>query len=214
MAKKAIVIGATGLVGRAIVDQLVSCDHISEIITLTRRPSPHASTKVCNQVVDFDHLNNYITLFDADFLFSCLGTTVKQAGSIVEQGRVDLDYQFEVAQLAVNNGVNHYLLVSSAGANDQSNNPYLKMKGILEQRIKHLPFKRISIIQPSLLLGQRTEFRLGEKMASWFMPILCIIPLLRRFRPITGEQVAARMVLSSQELGPSIEIFCLDEVFI
>lgn len=215
MAKKAIVIGATGLVGRAIVDQLVSSEHVSEIITLTRRPSPHVSTKVCNQVVDFDHLNNYITLFvDADFLFSCLGTTVKQAGSIVEQGRVDLDYQFEAAQLAVNNGVNHYLLVSSAGANDQSNNPYLKMKGILEQRIKQLPFKRISIFQPSLLLGQRTEFRLGEKMASGLMPLLCLIPLLRRFRPITGGQVAARMVLSSQELGPSIEILCLDEIFI
>jgi uncharacterized protein YbjT (DUF2867 family) len=214
MEKKAIVIGATGLVGRAIVDQLANTDYIGKIITLTRKSSPHSSSKVFNQVVDFDHLENYTSLFSADFLFSCLGTTVKQAGSIAAQRKVDLDYQFEAAQLAANNGVGHYLLVSSTGANDQSNNPYLKMKGVLEQRIRQLPFKRISIFQPSLLLGQRTDFRLGEKIGSWLMPVLCVFPWLRRFRPITGEQVAAKMVLSSQQLGPSIELFRLDEIFI
>jgi uncharacterized protein YbjT (DUF2867 family) len=214
MGKTAIVIGASGLVGRAVVDQLAITDNIDEIITLTRKSFPHSSSKVFNQVVDFDNLDNYAPLLCADFLFSCLGTTVKVAGSIEAQRKVDLDYQFEAAALAAKNGVSHYLLVSSTGADDQSNNPYLNMKGVLEQRIKHLPFKRISIFQPSLLLGDRTDFRLGEKIGGWLMPVLYVIPWLRRFRPISGEQVAAKMVLSSQQFGSSLEFFRLDEIFI
>ncbi|MBA6262137.1 NAD-dependent epimerase/dehydratase family protein [Colwellia sp. Bg11-12] len=214
MTKKAIVIGATGLVGRAIVQQLVNTDYIGKVITLTRRSSPHSSTKVLNQVVDFDQLDNYLSLFDGDFLFSCLGTTVKQAGSINGQRKVDLEYQFKAAELAAKNGVSHYLLVSSTGANGQSNNSYLKMKGELEHRVSQLIFKRISIFQPSLLLGERTQIRLGEKMGCWIMPIICIIPFLRRFRPITGEQVAAKMVSISQREGASREFYRLDEIFI
>ena len=214
MGKIAIVIGATGLVGRALVDHLADADHIDKIITLTRRSANHLSPKVINQVVDFDHLEDYAESFNGDLLFSCLGTTIKQAGSIAAQRKVDLDYQFKTAQIAVNNGVDHYLLVSSSGANEQSNNEYLKMKGELEQRIKALPFKRISIFQPSLLLGQRTEFRLGEKIGGWVMIALCILPWLRRFRPITGEQVAAKMVLTTLQPGQKIDLFRLDDIFI
>lgn len=214
MDKIAIVIGATGLVGKKLVDQLADANHIGKIITLTRNSAKHPSSKVFNQIVDFEHLENYAELFNADFLFSCLGTTLKQAGSIAAQRKVDLDYQFKAAQLAANNDVEHYLLISSSSANEKSNSQYLKMKGELEERVKSLPFKRISIFQPSLLLGQRADFRLGEKAGSWIMTTLCIIPWLRRFRPITGEQVAAKMVLVSQQSGRPIELFCLDDIFI
>lgn len=214
MGKTAIVIGATGLVGRALVDQLADAQHISQIITLTRRPAGHSSAKVFNQVVNFDALDAFAGSFHGDLLFSCLGTTRKQAGSVAAQQRVDLDYQLHAAKLAANQGVAHYLLVSSASANAKSKNAYLKMKGVLEEQVTSLPFERISIFQPSLLLGQRADFRFGEKIGSWVMPALCVIPGLRRFRPITGEQVAARMVLASQQAGPSRERFRLDEMFI
>jgi uncharacterized protein YbjT (DUF2867 family) len=213
MDKIAIVIGATGLVGRALVDQLADADHIDKVITLTRRSAKHSSSKVCNQVVEFDHLEDYASSFSADFLFSCLGTTLQQAGSITAQRKVDLDYQFKAAQLAASNDVHHYLLVSSSAANDQSNNPYLKMKGELEQRIKSLHFERVSIFQPSLLLGQREDFRLGEKLGSCALPVLRIIPWLRRFRPISGKQVAAKMVQVSRQPGQALEWFRLDEIF-
>ncbi len=214
MGKIVIVIGATGLVGRTLVDQLADADHIGKIITLTRRSARHSSSKVFNQVVVFDHLEDYTSSFEADVLFSCLGTTRQQAGSIAAQRKVDHDYQFKAAQLAADKGVHHYLLVSSSAANDQSNNPYLKMKGELEQKIKRLPFERISIFQPSLLLGQRADFRLGEKLGGWVLPLLCLIPRLRRFRPISGEQVAAKMVQVSGQSGPALELFQLDEMFI
>lgn len=214
MGKTAIVIGATGLIGKALVDLLVAAVHIDKIITLTRRTTEHSSSKVFNYIVDFDQLENYAELFTADLLFSCLGTTLKQAGSIAAQHKVDIDYQYNAAEIAANNGVEHYLLVSSSGANAQSKSPYLKMKGVLEQKVTSLPFKRISIFQPSLLLGQRTDFRFSEKVGSWLLPVLCMLPGLRRFRPITGKQVAEKMVQTSMETGQSIECFRLDEIFI
>ena len=214
MEKTAIVIGATGLVGRSLVNQLAAADHIDKVITLTRRSAEHSSSKVFNHVVEFNKLEDYASLFNADFLFSCLGTTIKQAGTIAAQRTVDLDYQFRAAQLAANNGVAHYLLISSNGANAKSCNAYLKMKGELENKIKPLPFKRISLFQPSLLLGERAEFRFAEKLGSWVLPVVGIIPWIRRYRPIRGDQVAAKMVQVSQQAGEPLEIFRLDEIFI
>lgn len=214
MNKTAIVIGATGLIGKALVDKLTESEHIEKVITITRSPVVHSSSKVVSQIVDFDQLENYASYFKGDYLFSCLGTTLKQAGTITAQRKVDLDYQLKAAQLAANNGVDHYLLVSSSGANKKSKNNYLKMKGELEEQIKGLSFKHISIFQPSLLLGQRNTFRLGEKIGSWVLPILCLLPWLNRYRPITGEEVAAKMVLTSKQPADSLEYFKLDEIFI
>lgn len=213
MAKRAIVIGATGLVGRALTDRLAGADHIGEIVTLTRRPVPHVSARVRNQVVDFDHLEATADGFAGELLFSCLGTTRKQAGSLEAQRVVDLDYQFRAARLAAEHGMRHYLLVSSSGANARSANPYLRMKGELELKIQVLPFERISIFQPSLLLGRREHVRPAEKLGGWILPVVCALPGLRRFRPITGDQVAARMVQASREPGPALEWFRLDEIF-
>lgn len=214
MSKIAVVIGATGLVGRALVNQLAKSDHISKVLTLTRSVYDHPSEKVVNQVVNFENLQEHASAFNADLLFSCLGTTIKQAGSVDAQRKVDVDYQFHAAQLAANYGIEHYLLVSSSGANESSKRAYLQMKGELENRVQSLSFKRISIFQPSLLLGQRNHFRIGEKVGGWVMNLLCVIPGLRRFRPITGEQVAAKLVMVSRQDGPLLQWFRLDELFI
>jgi hypothetical protein len=88
------------------------------------------------------------------------------------------------------------------------------MKGELEQKVKALPFERISLFQPSLLIGQRANIRLGEKIGSWVLPAFCLIPGLQRFRPITGDQVAAKMVRVSRQPGPALECFRLDDIFI
>ena len=213
MSKTAIVIGATGLVGAQVVEQLVLADHIDRVITISRRPDKHLSNKVVNQVVEFENLTNHAALFKGDILFSCLGTTAKSAGSISAQRVVDLDYQLQAAQLASAQGVSHYLLVSSSGANKNSASPYLKMKGQLEDQISTLDFKHISIFQPSLLLGHRDQTRTAESVGAVVLPWLCKLPGLYRYRPITGQQVAKKMVAVSAAPVAKFETFTLDQVF-
>jgi uncharacterized protein YbjT (DUF2867 family) len=163
-------------------------------------------------VVDFECLEEYRDAFEGDILFSCLGTTLKQAGSMTAQRRVDVDYQLRAAELAAEQGVSDYVLVSSSGANAKSLSPYLKMKGELEEAVKALSFKHITILQPSLLLGERPDLRSAEKLGSLILPMLCKLPGLGRYKPIHGSQVATKMI----EMGfqsKSLQTLTLDDVF-
>ncbi|WP_324691808.1 hypothetical protein U0O11_04065 [Cobetia sp. D5] len=171
MGQTAIVIGATGVVGREVVAELIACEAIARVVTLTRRPAPCDSDKVENHVVGFARLEDWAHCFQAD------------------------------------------LLVSSSGANHASRNGYLRMKGELEVAIKALPFARISVFQPSLLVGERSEFRLGESLARYLLPALTRLPGLQRYRPIRGAQVAARMVEVSQRQQQAHAVYRLEEVF-
>ena len=211
--KTVIVLGATGLVGCKLVDRLVKESGVATVVAVTRRPVNYTSKKIVNEVIDFDQLEKHRDIFSGDVLFSCLGTTLKQAGSIEEQRKVDFEYQHEIAKIASENKVNHYILVSSSGANSKSRNSYLKMKGDLEEAVSVLPFKRISILQPSLLIGERESFRLGEALGSWVLPLLCKLPRLKKYRPISGDEVAKKMVSLSLSAGNTKEFYRLDEIF-
>jgi uncharacterized protein YbjT (DUF2867 family) len=211
--KTAVVIGATGLIGSNLITLLDEAEHISQVIVITRRPIEYVSKKVDNHVVNFDQLSEHQDLFAGDILFSCLGTTAKQAGSILAQRVVDLDYQYTAAKIAFEQGVSHYLLVSSSGADQGSLSAYLKMKGELEDKIQSLGFDHISILQPSLLLGKREQSRLAESLAGKLLPIICKLPLLRRYKPIHGTQVAEKMVMLSNAPKAKFERFQLDQVF-
>ncbi|MFT6408157.1 MAG: hypothetical protein ACJAQ6_001573 [Arenicella sp.] len=211
--KTAVVIGATGLIGSNVVTLLTEAEHVNRVIVITRRPIEYTAEKIENHVIDFDQLSEHEDLFAADILFSCLGTTVNQAGSIAAQRVVDLDYQYTAARIACEQGVNHYLLVSSSGADQRSLSAYLKMKGELEAKVQGLAFQHISILQPSLLLGEREQSRLAESLASKVLPIICKLPLLRRYKPIDGTQVAQKMVMLSRAPNRKFERFKLDEVF-
>ncbi|BAJ00357.1 NAD(P)H-binding protein [Shewanella violacea] len=217
MGQTALVLGATGVVGRELVEQLSQSAYIDKLVAITRRPIEYDSNKITNCVVEFDRLEEYSSVFNADIIFSCLGTTLKQAGSIERQRQVDVDYQYLAAKLSHINRVGHYLLVSSSGANPNSHSAYLSMKGELETKVIELGFQRLSIIQPSLLLGERTDVRLGEKLGSKLLPLICRLPGLKKYRPITGKQVAAKMCdIASQEdtSGASkLQYYRLDELF-
>lgn len=214
MLKTAVVLGATGVVGRALVELLVSSPDYGRIVTLTRRPVCYSSDKVENHVLDFERLSQAQEYFAGDCFFSCLGTTLRQAGSVAAQRQVDLEYQWQAAENALAAGVSHYLLVSSAGAAPGSASAYLRMKGELEARIMTLPFKQISVFQPSLLLGERPEFRAGETIGRWLLPLVCHLPGLRRYRPVRGTQVAEKMLqVSLQVAAVSRTIYTLDQVF-
>ena len=219
MNKTAIVMGATGLIGRHLVDELIASPRFSKVVALTRKPLNITSEKFENHIVDFEHLEDYSELLSADALFSCLGTTKKEVGSITAQRRVDVDYQYNAAKLGRQQGIDEYYLVSSSGANAKSVSAYLKMKGELEDKVIALDFKRCVIFRPSLLMGEREDKRPGEFFAGKVMPLLSCIPVLRKYRPIKGIEVATKMaqVASTSPKNTSntkIEYYTLDEVFI
>jgi len=213
MAKTAVIIGSTGLVGSQLLQQLLACPSYSKVVSLSRRQLGFLHPKLTSHVINFENLTNYVELFNGDVFFSCLGTTIKQAGSAAAQHKVDFEYQFICAQMAANNHIPHYCLVSSSGAHLHSMSHYLKIKGELEQQVKQLGFSRLSILQPSLLVGERSELRVAEKLGEVLLPLLTCFGPFKRYRPITGEQVAKKLLKVSIEQQQPVGYYVLDELF-
>lgn len=190
---KAIILGATGAIGRDLVRQLLQDDSVTELYLLVRRiPEGLSSPKLKIQVLDFDQPDQWPELPQADVLFSCLGTTLRDAGSQAAQYRVDYGYQYEVARRAAARGVPHYVLVSAWGAKASSHSFYTRMKGELEAAIQALPFRRISILRPPLL-ERKGSTRGGERLAAAILRGLNTLGLLRALRPMPTSVVARCM---------------------
>lgn len=190
---KAILLGATGAVGRDLVRQLLQDDSVTELYLLVRRiPEGLSSPKLRIQVLDFDQPDQWPQLPEADVLFSCLGTTLRDAGSQAAQYRVDYGYQYEVARRAAARGIPHYILVSAWGAKASSRSFYTRMKGELEAAVQALPFRRISILRPPLL-ERKGSTRGGERLAAAILRGLNALGLLRALRPMPTSVVARCM---------------------
>lgn len=209
--KKAIVIGSTGLVGTQLIQLLLQSNDFSEVTSLVRRISGISHPKLKEYCIDFDKPDTWSHLVNGDVLFSALGTTIAQAKTKEAQFKVDFTYQFNVAEIASNNGVKSYVLISSVGANKTSRNFYTNMKGQLDEKILKLPFEFISIIRPGQLDGNRTEKRTAEKIALKVMYAINKIGLLKKYRPIQAKQVAMAMINASNKKVS--DIYTLEKVF-
>lgn len=195
--KTAIVIGATGLVGKALVNELLEHPEYSKVVVLHRRPTGLKHPKLEEHTIDFDHPESYQQWIHGDVLFSTLGTTIKQAGSQKAQYAVDFTYQFDTAEAASRNGVKRYVLVSSTSANASSRIFYARMKGELEEAVETLHFEQRDILRPSVLMGERPENRIGEKIGAVLVNTLQFIPGLKKYRGIKGSEVARAMIAAS-----------------
>jgi uncharacterized protein YbjT (DUF2867 family) len=209
--KKAIVIGATGMVGTQLIQLLIENEDYSDIISLVRHTSGIKSPKLTEQLIDFDKPETWSKAVKGNVLFSTLGTTLAQAKTKESQYKVDFTYQYTVAKIAAENGVQHYVLVSAAGANSKSKAFYMKIKGELETAVQALPFKVISILRPGQLNGFRDQKRSGEIVGLAIMKILNSIGLFKRYRPILASKVAKAMIIAAEEKHSST--YTLDEIF-
>lgn len=193
-----VVLGASGLVGSHVIELLSQAPWVSRVYAITRRPVAYENPSIENWVVDFDslsqNLHSYLAGIKCDALFSCLGTTKSAAGSIKAQRVVDYEYQKCAAEIAANNAIPHYLLVSSIGAAPSATSSYLKMKGELERDVKTLPLNQVDIFNPSLLLGARQDHRLAEGLGAKVMPWLTKTLGLHKYRPIQAHHLAQAMV--------------------
>ncbi|MDZ7900834.1 MAG: NAD(P)H-binding protein [Arcicella sp.] len=199
--KTAIIIGATGLIGSTLVEQILENPAYSKVVLLLRKPLNVSHSKLVQEVIDFDKPD--ASKIMGDDLFCAIGTTLAKAGSKDAQYKIDCTYPYEIGKIAKANGVKQYLLVSSLGADADSSNFYLRTKGDLEQKIKYLGFGNFVSFRPSFLLGDRQEFRLGEKIAVVFVKLLNPLMFggLKKYRGIEAFKVAKSMQkFANQEL--------------
>lgn len=168
--------GATGLVGREALNALLEDANISRVIAIVRRPSGTAHPRLAERIVDFETLARdpaRLPIEDrASAAICCLGTTLKQARSQAQFHRVDFDYPLAFARAAQAAGAVHFIVVTALGADAHSLVFYNRVKGELEEALEALCFRALTIVRPSLLLGERSEKRLGEQLAAPFSRLL------------------------------------------
>jgi len=197
MAKRTIIIaGATGLVGKKILNGLLTDDSVAKVHSLGRRLPEIDHPKLTSHIVDFTALP---VLPTADELYLALGTTIKVAGSQSAFRAVDFDANLAVAKAALEAGVKNVGLVSAMGAHPDSRIFYSRVKGELESALKKMPFQGLIIARPSMLVGDREELgqpvRRGESLASWLDKMFgFLIPV--NYKPIKAENVAKALLAS------------------
>lgn len=192
-----LVMGATGLVGRQVTEQLLNCEFIDEVRLLVRRPIDITHPKLSVIQIDWDQLNQYGDAFiGVDSVFSCLGTTIRKAGSQQQFRKVDLDYVVAGAKLAKQAQVRQFLAISSVGADPKSKAFYSRVKGEMEEELCRLQFPGLHLFRPSLLLGERDERRFLEGVGSVLMTKLdfAFRGRLAQYRAVPAWKVAKAMV--------------------
>jgi uncharacterized protein YbjT (DUF2867 family) len=205
----ALLAGATGLVGRALLPMLLADQHYSTVRVLLRRPARDITTSAKLKVhrVDFAKLPK--TLPTADDVFIALGTTIKAAGSEAAFRQVDFDFVVNTARAARAAGATRLAIVSALGADSNSRLFYNRVKGEMQAAIAQLDYESVVIAQPSLLLGNRAALgqpsRRGELWAARLAgPLGWILP--RAVRPITARAVAAALLAATLDAKPGVRI--------
>lgn len=208
----ALILGYTGSVGSALLEELVKSDKVNSIVCLGRRPAAYDHHKIQFVQADLSNLVNHLDAFSGiSRVYCCLGTTMKQAGSKEAFKKVDYNMVVDAANIAKQAGVSHFSLISAVGANAKSNIFYNQVKGETEQALEAVGFDRLSIYRPGLLLGDRKEVRVGERIGIAVLPLLeWLFP--ERFRSIRVRTVAQAMLLNSIKTDEGLEVIFKGEM--
>ena len=218
MPREALIVGATGAVGSELLKLCLESDTYSRVTVIARRPAATDHAKLHWIEAEFDALGNLPPvsgLADGD-AFCCLGTTIKAAGSEAAFRQVDYDYVVNAARFAKACDVSHFSMVTAMGANPRSRVFYSRTKGEVEAAIIEEDFPSLHIFRPSLLTGDRAEFRLKEEISKWAMSLMT--PLfkvgLRRLKPVEISRVARALHLSADRdrMTGSPRIYENDEI--
>ena len=188
------VAGSTGLVGSYIVNNLTEL--YPKVISLTREKVEYSSNKIQNIVIDYDNLKNENIFQNVNHLYIALGSTRKKAGSAKNFIKVDYDYCLELANNALKNGVKRVSIISSVGSNPDSTLLYPRTKGLTERVLSKLAFDHISIMRPGLILGERKERRIPEKIAIYIFFIIdhFLFGNLKKYKSISANDISKAMI--------------------
>src|SRR5688572_4797290 len=194
--KTALIVGATGLIGKQLLQLLLQDSHYEKVKAITRKSLDLKHPKLENMVLDFEKFSD--ADLKSDDVFCCLGTTIRIAKTKEAFRKVDYEYPLELARASKNQGATQYLLVSALGADKNSKIFYNKVKGEIEEAISHVDFRTVHILRPSLLLGDRSEQRAGEGTATAFFKIFgFLIPT--KYKAIDSGKVARSMLAFAKQ---------------
>ena len=197
---RATIIGATGLTGSYLLDELLQDNYFDTVTILVRRPLEITHAKLEKKLVDFSDMESFrLASEGSDVVFCTIGTTQKKVnGDKAAYRKVDYDIAVNAARFCKMAGCGKFVLVSSVGANRKSNNFYLKLKGEVENVVKAAGLKSVYIMRPSVLLGERKEFRLGEKISKGFISVFSFL-IPPTYKPIHAKDVAKAMVAAAKK---------------
>jgi len=212
----AIILGASGLVGNALLNQLIHDDQIKKIRILVRRYMDVKNPKVEQELVNFEDLHSFkIAIGTGKTVYCCIGTTLKQVKSDKARYRkIDFDIPVNAARFAIENGIRQYVLVSAIGANSSSGNFYIRLKGEVEKAISEIGFDSVHIMQPSFLTGPRKEFRPLEilfKPLMWGLSFLFVAGL-KKYKPIAASTVAGAMIAAAKQNEKGVHRYTYEDM--
>ncbi len=194
--KTALIFGSSGLIGSCLLDLIINDNNYSKIKLFVRSEPVNTSSKIEIIKTDFNNLENHKDSIAGDVCFFCIGTTRKKTPDKNEYINIEYNLPIEVAKIAKSNSVNNFIYVSSIGANTNASGLYLKNKGRAEEELKKLNFSKLSIMRPSILLGNRKENRVGEKIGIFAMKTLSPLFLgkMKKYKPIKVDNVVKTML--------------------
>jgi uncharacterized protein YbjT (DUF2867 family) len=212
--KTALIAGATGLVGSSLLQQLLNENYYSKIIVLVRKSIAIKDNRVEQLVVDYNKLDSYSNQMKADDIYCTLGTTIKKAGSQAAFKKVDYEYPLALGKIAKAQGTQKFIIVTALGADATSPIFYNKVKGETEQQLKALNLPHLFILQPSLLVGNRAENRLGEKIGIVAFSVInpFLMGALKKYRSIKIEAVAFGMIHAAKHFNEKTRTLLSDEI--
>lgn len=210
---KALIIGATGATGKDLVNILLLDASYSEIVIFVRRLTGIINPKLKEIITDFDQLEEVAALINGDILFSCLGTTLKAAGSKEKQWHIDYEIPLQFAEMAKRNGVSQMVLLSAYGASVTSKMFYSQLKGKLEDAISKLMFASFVIFRPGLLLRKDTN-RTGERISAAVLHFLNRLGLVRKLKPMPTIILAEKMAKAPKVFSNGQHVIELNKIFV
>jgi len=214
MSKKAIVLGATGLTGSIVVNKLLQDDRYDQVKVFLRRSLAIDHPKLSEYVVDLLKLEDYADDFTADEVYCCIGTTAKKTPDKELYRKIDFGIPVAASQLAKQNNINTFIVISALGANPKSGIFYNRTKGEMEQKVKEMDIPNTYILQPSFITGDRKENRLGEKIGIILFKALAVFLIggLRKYRAIEAKTIAQAMLNLAQDKPSDKEVILSDEI--
>lgn len=214
MLKKAIIAGATGLIGNHLLSILLNATEYNEVLIVVRKSLALKHPKLRQLVINFDALPDYADQIKGDVLFCCMGTTRKKTPDRKEYYKIDHDYPVMLGEIAKKNNIPQFHLISAIGANPKSAVFYTRMKGEIEEDLKELHLPALFLYQPSMIAGNRQEHRSMEKtlITVWKFINPLLIGGLKKYRSIEGETIARALYKNSLKENSGLFIYPTDKI--